>query len=89
MSIVAYVLPDWEGGSCGPQRSACTSSSLFVVGVMLLFLLTILVDLLPTHGVHSLSKASLSSVSAFNWRATELGSFEIGCEIGCVGTGSG
>lgn len=88
MSIAVYVLPDREGGSCSPQRSAYTSSSLFIVGVMLLFLLTILVNLLFTYRVHSLSKILLSLVSALNWQATELSSFEIGCKIGCVGPSS-
>ncbi len=83
-----YVLPDWEDRLCSPQRSACTSSSLFVVGVMLLFLLTILVNLLLIHRVHSLSKTLLSLVSAFNWWVIKLGSFEIGCKIGCIGPGS-
>ena len=61
----ASVLPDWEKGSCGPHKLAYTSSSLLVIGVILLFLLTTQVDLLPTYGVHNLSSALLLSILDF------------------------
>lgn len=72
MRMAEYVFPEREGGSCGPHKSACTSSSLLVVTVMLLFCLTTRVDLLPTHGVHSLSRLSGLS-KLFSWQAAIIG----------------
>lgn len=85
-SITAYMLPVWEGRSCGSYILACIPSSLLVVGVMLLFLQTTWVDFFSTHGVHSLSNALLLSISILIWYA-ELESityFKIGW---CVETG--
>ena len=61
--IAKYILSNWDGRSCGPKKSTYTSLSFFVAVVMLLFRLTIQVDLLPTQGVQSLLIISGSSVS--------------------------
>lgn len=58
--ITVYILPDWEGGLYGPQKSMYTFSNLNVVDVMHLSLFTALVDLLPTHKAQILSKILLT-----------------------------
>ena len=65
------MLFDCDDGSCGPQRLVYTSSSLLDVAVILLFHLTTLVNLLPIHGVHNLSRISESSI--FIWQITIVG----------------
>ena len=72
MRMAEYVFPEREGGLCGPHKSACTSSSLLVVTVMLLFRLTTRVDLLPTHGVHNLLR-SLGFSALFSWQTAIIG----------------
>ena len=67
MRMAEYIFPEQEGGSCGPHKSACTSSSLLVVTIMLLFCLTTWIDLLPTNSMHSLSRSSGFS-ALFSWQ---------------------
>lgn len=70
MSIAAYALPDWEGGSCGPQRFACISSSFFLAGVMFLWRLTVRVDLLAMQVMQSfLRSRSMADASRFGLMA--------------------
>lgn len=49
-----------ERGVMWAQKSACTSSSFFVIAVMLLFYFVICIDLLPTQGAQILSRISVS-----------------------------
>lgn len=65
------MLFDCDGGSFGSQRSAYTSSSLLDIAVIFLFRLTTLINSLPTHGVHNLSRMSGSSI--FVWQTTVVG----------------
>lgn len=67
------MLPDWEGRLCKPHKLASIFLNLLVVGVILLFFLTTLVDLLLRHGVHNLSNALWLSMLDFI-RCLESGS---------------
>lgn len=73
IKMVAYWLPNWEGGFWISYKSACTSSSFFDIAVKLWFCLTTCIDLLPTHSVQSLSRILLSFI-AFVWLTIAIAS---------------
>lgn len=84
MRMAEYIFLECERKSWGPHKLVCTSLSLLVMGVMLLFCLTTRVDLLLTDGVHSLSRLSRLS-TLLSWQAAITGVVYEGVGLFVVG----
>lgn len=84
MKMAKYVFLEQKRESCHSHKLAYIFLSLFVVTVMLLFCLTTRVDLLPTHGVHSLSRL-LGLSALFSWQTAIVGIGSVAMELLAVG----
>lgn len=72
MRIAKYIFPEREEGLYDLYKLACISSRLFVMEVMLLFHLRTQVDLLSTHGIHSLLRL-LGLSALLSWQTAIIG----------------